>query len=241
VTDLPVTLARCEGVLGEVALRRRPGTAHQPIFELIVNGVFVMDTAETSTERLLSDVVLDRHLAPRRVLVGGLGLGLTVNALLSDARVERVIVAEIEPLLVDWLRSGLVPTAQLAMADPRVEVVVADVADVLRRADDQSYDAVLLDVDNGPGFLTHPDNAALYERPALADAARALTQEGMLAVWSADPARDLAAALHDIVGPVEEIVRTVSRESREVSYFIYLATRITNQRASTDPPNRRAG
>jgi fumarate hydratase class II len=240
VNDPLVTLARGEGVMGEVALRRRSGSAQQPIFELIVNGVFLMDTAETSTERLLSDVILDRHSAPRRVLVGGLGLGLTVNALLSDARVEQVVVAEIEPLLVDWLRCGLVPTAQLAMADPRVEVVVADIADVLRRADDQSYDAVLLDVDNGPGFLTHPDNAALYEQPALADAARILTQEGMLAVWSADPAPDLAAALEDVVGPVEEIVRTVSREGREVSYFIYLATR-TNELASLFAPTEQKG
>jgi spermidine synthase len=229
VADLPETLARADGVRGEVVLRRRPGRDGLPVFELIVNGVFLMDTAETSTERLLSDAVLDRHPAPRRVLVGGLGLGVTLSTLLSDVRVEHLVVVEIEPLLVDWLRSGLVPPSAPMIADPRIEVVVADVLDVLRRADDQSYDAILLDVDNGPGFLAHPDNAAMYQRPALAQAGRVLAQHGILAFWSADSAPDLAKALVDTVGPTDELVWTVSRNGRELRYFVYLATRMTNR------------
>lgn len=223
--DLAETLARGHGALGEVALRRRISRDEQPIFELIVNGVFLMDTAETTTEAMLANAVLDRHATPRRFLVGGLGLGITVGALIADARVEHVVVVEIEPLLVSWLRSGLVPTVQQVMADPRVEIVVADIVDVLRRADDQSYDAILLDVDNGPGFLVHPDNAAIYQRPVLANAARVLGPDGMLAVWSADPAQDLVATLEDVVGPVEEVIRTVARDGRDFCYVVYLAAR----------------
>ena len=233
--DLAETLARGPGVLGEVVLRRRIGQNEQPIVELIVNGVFLMDTAETSTEAMLAQAVLDRHPTPRRVLVGGLGLGVTVGALVADARVEHVVVVEIEPLLVSWLRSGLVPTARQAIADPRVDVVLADIVDVLRRADDQSYEVILLDIDNGPGFLVHPDNAAVYERPALAEVARVLRRSGMLAVWSADPAPYLVATLDDVVGPVEEVVRTVSRDSRELCYVIYLATRMTTRAIPLTP------
>ncbi|MGH3680585.1 MAG: hypothetical protein ACRDT2_10100, partial [Natronosporangium sp.] len=79
MTGGPETLARADGVLGEVVLRRRPG----PVYELIVNGVFLMDTTETSTEQLLAELVLAHRPAPRRVLVAGLGLGCTLAALLA--------------------------------------------------------------------------------------------------------------------------------------------------------------
>ncbi|MGH8775253.1 MAG: hypothetical protein ACRDWI_08805 [Jiangellaceae bacterium] len=221
--DHPETLARGDGVLGEVVLRRRPG----PVYELIVGGVFLMDTAETSTERLLADVVLDRHPAPRRVLVGGLGLGVTVTAMVADVRVERVDVVEIEPLLVSWLRAGMVPGVAAVLDDPRLHVQVADVRDVLRATAEQVYDAVLLDVDNGPGFLVHPDNAAVYRPRALRQAGRLLAPDGLLAVWSAAPSADLPAAILETVGPCDEVVRTVRREGRALDYHVYLAKRRT--------------
>jgi spermidine synthase len=228
VDDLPVTLARDDGVAGEVALRQRIGGDGQPVFELIVNGRFLMDTAESSTESMLSQVVLDRHPNPRQVLMGGLGLGVSLRALLADRRVEHVVVVEIEQLVVGWLRSGLIPAARPAVADPRVEIVVADVTHVLQEAAGGRYDAVLLDVDNGPGFLVRPENAALYEPPALAHAARVVRPGGLLAVWSADPSPGLAAVLEAVVGPTERIERTVWRDRRRVSYSLYVAARITS-------------
>jgi spermidine synthase len=241
--DGPEVIARADGVLGEVVLRRRPG----PVYELILNGVFLMDTAETTTERLLAELVLARHPAPRRVLVGGLGLGCTLTALLADPRVERVDVVEIEPLLVGWLRAGLVPDADRALADPRVRVRVADIRDVLQEPSSYTevghsaikirprsgkvgeaaarYDAVVLDVDNGPGFLVHDRNAAVYEPPVLRAAAGALAPPGLLVVWSADPAPALRAALAAHVGPTEQVVRRVERQGRLLDYYLYVAAK----------------
>jgi spermidine synthase len=248
IEDGPEVIARAGGVLGEVVLRRRPG----PVHELIVNGVFLMDTAETTTERLLARLVRDRHPAPRRVLVGGLGLGCTLAELLADPRVERVDVVEIEPLLVEWLRAGLVPGADRVLADPRVHVRIADVRQVLHQdppsytergqsgakirplsgkvreeqpAGGYVYDAVVLDVDNGPGFLVHDQNAAVYEPAALTAAARVLRPPGLLVVWSADRAPALQAALAAYVGPTEQVVRRVERQGRALDYYLYVAAK----------------
>ena len=115
---------------------------------------------------------------PGQVLVGGLGLGFTLAEVLADPRVRRVVVAEIEPALVGWLRDGTVPHGPALLADPRVEVAVDDVADVIGgpRA---SFDLVLLDVDNGPG-VPRPRRQRRPLRPALSSrtTARALRPDG---------------------------------------------------------------
>ena len=88
--------------------------------------------------------------------------------MLADSRVERCSVVEIEQALVDWMRDGTIPHGQTLLADERANVVVADVSLALAEAREASYDLLLLDVDNGPGYLVHDDNAALYEAPFLA-------------------------------------------------------------------------
>src|SRR6478752_5673182 len=130
-----------------------------------------MDTLETSTEQALAESALAQVTDPRAVVVGGLGLGFTMHAVLADSRVEKVSVVEIEQALVDWMRDGTIPHGPALLADERVSVVVADVAVALAEATPASYDLVLLDVDNGPGFLVHDANAALY-RPPFLEAAR---------------------------------------------------------------------
>lgn len=222
--DAPQTLVRRDGVDGEVVVRRRDAPGG-PVYELIVNGTFLMDTAETSTERLLADLVLDRHPEPSAVLVAGLGFGFTVGALLADARVRRVDVVELEPTLVDVLRGGVVPGLAAVVDDPRVRMVVDDVRAMLPAVPPSTYDGILLDVDNGPHFLVHEANAEVYERPLLSVAARALRPGGMLAVWSAAPTPVLAGVLADAVGEVEQVVRTVRRETRDVDYHVYVARR----------------
>lgn len=122
-----------------------------------------------------------------RVLVGGLGMGFTLRALLEllgpDARVE---VAEVVPAVVDWNRGLLAHLAGRPLDDPRAAVVVDDVGRVLLSRP-AAWDAVLLDVDNGPAAFGRPGNAGLYSPAGLAVAAAALSPGGVLAVWSVDP------------------------------------------------------
>jgi spermidine synthase len=219
----PEVVARTAGVLGEVVLRHWPAPG-RPVHELIVNGVFLMDTADGSTERLLAGTLLARHPDPRRVLVAGLGLGCTLAALLADSRPRRVDVVEIEPELVAWCRAGLVPEAGRALADPRVRVWVADIQQVLAASPPNRYDALVLDVDNGPGFLVHDRNAAVYRCPALAAAARAVRPGGLVLVWSSAPAPELRDNLATAVGTTEHVVRWVERAGRRLDYHIYLTT-----------------
>jgi spermidine synthase len=188
----------------EVVVRRRADGAR----ELRVNGVFVMDDVETSTERQLAVVALAR--GARDVLVGGLGLGFTARALLADERVRRVLVAERHPAVVEANDVG----------DPRLEVVVGDVRDIVAAQADASVDAVLLDVDNGPGFLVHVDNAAVYGDDFVAECVRVLRPGGTLAVWSMDDAPHLLATLGAHLVDVSAQAIPVRLQMRAEVYWI---------------------
>jgi spermidine synthase len=217
-------LARGDAGRGELVLRAR-ADGH---LELRANGVFVMDTLEHSSETALAHRALAlAGVDPLRVLVGGLGLGFTLAAVLADERVAQCTVVEIEPELVEWMRDGTVPHGRGLLADPRAEVVVADVADVLRSAGSSSYDAILLDVDNGPGYLVHPGNADLYRGPMLTAARDALSPGGLLVVWSAAPAPELERALRRVFGNAATDAHDAPGHGRVGHYVIYTARRST--------------
>jgi len=127
---------------------------------------------------------------------------------------------ELDEALTVWVREGLVPAARGLLDDPRVRLHVGDVAAYVPRF--EGLDAVLLDVDNGPDFLVHRANAALYEREFLGLAAAALRPGGVLAVWSADPSDVLLATMRDVCGSCEEVRLPVRRGRHEFTYAIYL-------------------
>ena len=223
----PVELARAPSAGGgELLLRRRPGAGPHghDVLELVVDGVFAMDTVDVSTELRLASETL-RRLAGRRwrVVVGGLGLGFTLRELLADQRVAAVSVVELEPALVQWVRDGLVPPAAGVLDDPRVEVVLGDVGAYLSGRAAGSVDAVLLDVDNGPDFLLHPSNSGLYQPRSLSRILAVLRPGGVLAVWSAEPSLALADALAAGGRSVDEVSLTVRRDGRVLDYALYLA------------------
>jgi spermidine synthase len=205
---------------GELVLRRRDDGS----LELRANGVFVMDTVETSTERALATRALELHHSPASVLIGGLGLGFTLAAVLADTRVRHLTTVEIEPALVGWLRDGTVPHGPGLLADPRVDVMVADVAVALREAPPSAYDLVLLDVDNGPGYLVHDANAGLYRAPALAEARRATRPGGMVVVWSAAESPELEATMAEVFGRwrTEAVAYAVDLQGRAETYWLYV-------------------
>ena len=217
-------IARAESERGETVLRRRTSGTAADVLELRVNGVFVMDTLETTSEIELAAQALGLVEHPGAVLVGGLGLGFTLQRVLADPRVERVVVVEIEEALVRWMRDGTVPHGPAVLADTRVTVLNADIAMAIAEAR-STYDLVLLDVDNGPGYLVHQENDAVYQAEFLCRCRDLLGPGGVLVVWSADPAPELLDTMRDVFGDAEEQAHDVLLQDRPESYYLYLARR----------------
>lgn len=210
---------------GPTLRRRADGST-----ELRVNGVFVMDDVETSSERLLARVVTD--LGAADVLVGGLGLGFTLRELLASPGVRRVVVAELHAEIVGWMRDRTVPGADL-LADPRADVVVGDVRDIVRAQPPALLDAILLDVDNGPDFLVHDANAEVYGPGFVEVCAARLRPGGHLCVWSMAESSDLVAAMASHLTDVRAEPVPVRLQGRDESYWVMTGRR-------PDPADRAA-
>lgn len=218
-----VELGRATSPRGELVLRERRAERGPGVVELRANGVYVMDSAETGTEQALAATALALVEEPREVLVGGLGLGFTMHAVLADARVHRCTVVEIEPALVGWMRDGTVPHGPGFLADRRLRLVVADVGQALAEAGAASYDLVLLDVDNGPGNLVHTANASLYDVPFLRIVRHVLRPGGVAVVWSAAQAPELEQAMGEVFDATEERALDVRLQGRAEQYWLYVA------------------
>ncbi len=220
-------MARASAARGEVVLRQRRDPAAPPgsptVLELRVNGVFVMDTLETQSETALARAALEQLEAPASVLIGGLGLGFTLHEVLAHPRVERVAVAELEEALVAWFRDGTIPHGPTYLADGRVQLSVAAVQQVVAEAAPASFDLVLLDVDNGPDFLVHKDNARIYEAPFLREVRRALRPAGAVVVWSSTRSDELDAALREAFGHCHQEPCAVLLQGREETYWLYMS------------------
>ncbi|RVU20342.1 spermidine synthase [Streptomyces antnestii] len=190
----PVTLDRREGPSGEVVLRR-----HGALLQIIANGCFLMDTSDGRSERLLVDAALDAldGRPEPRVLIGGLGVGFSLAHAAANPRWGRITVVEREPAIIGWHREG--PLAELsrsALADPRTEIVEADLVSYVRESAD-TFDALCLDIDNGPDWTVTEGNGSLYSPVGLAACHARLTPGGVLAVWSARPSANFEGTLRN--------------------------------------------
>ncbi len=168
----------------ELALMRRGAE-----FSIRLGSNELMNSRLSGSERALATLACAR-LPPGRaphLLIGGLGLGFTLRAALAVLAPEaRVTVAELVPEVVDWARGPLAELFAGCLDDPRVELRREDVAETLA-AGAGRYDALLLDVDNGPEGLVRPGNDRLYDATGLHRARAALRPRGVLAVWSSAP------------------------------------------------------
>lgn len=184
----------------------------------------LMSSHEHGSEDELGRIVgaLVTAVARPRVLIGGLGLGFTLRAALDVLPPKaKVVVAELVPEVVAWNRAEHGALAGRPLDDRRVQVVVEDVAHVIKRGA-ATYDAILLDVDNGPDALVHPGNAGLYKRAGLLRTRKALRPGGTLAIWSAFGSRTFTAWLVE-VGFDVELVRSQPTTPGGPRYYIWIA------------------
>jgi len=214
--------ARVPGNGGEICLYRRGEE-----FSIRVGNRELMNSRVHGSEEALADLAYARVAGrPRpRILIGGLGMGFTLAATLRRLGPDgRVAVAELVPAVVRWNRGPLADLAGRPLQDDRVTVHEVDVAQILR-ATSQAYDAILLDVDNGPEGLARKDNDWLYARPGLEAAHAALRPAGVLAVWSSGPNHVFVQRLRRVGFTVDE-VHVPARDSRKGRrHTIWLAGR----------------
>jgi len=185
----------------------------------------LMNTRLHGSEDALAELAC-RRIADRpqaRVLVGGLGMGFTLAAALKALGADaEVVVAELVPGVVEWNRGPLGTAAGNPLADPRTRVSVGDVGELLRR-EPGGFDAIMLDVDNGPEGLTRRENDWLYSPEGLATAQQALRPDGVLAVWSAGQDPAFTERLRRVGLLVETVTVRAQRPGKGARHYIWLA------------------
>ncbi|HYJ09047.1 MAG TPA: hypothetical protein VEX18_08555 [Polyangiaceae bacterium] len=154
-------------------------------YAIRVNGRELMSTRHAFSEEQLGVVACQKQRQNACVLVGGLGLGFTLRAALASLGPDaRVVVAELIPEVVAWNRNAAYPLAAAALSDPRTEVVLGDVADVIANSENR-FDAIMLDADNQTTRMNTAGNSSLYQSAGLAMVWRALRPRGTVVYWSA--------------------------------------------------------
>jgi spermidine synthase len=185
----------------------------------------LMNSRTHGSEKALAELACARIArgAKARVLIGGLGMGFTLAAALHTlGSAAEVVVAELVAEVVEWNRTLIGAPAGHPLADPRASVYVGDVADLIRQTA-AGFDAILLDVDNGPEALVRKENDWLYSGEGLRAARRALRPGGVLAVWSASPDRGFSKRLQQAGFQVDEQVVRPHRAGKGPRHFLWIA------------------
>jgi len=197
------------------------------VFSIRVGGLELMSSRAHGSEEAMAGLVLAGVQGREPgVLVGGLGMGYTLRAVLDVVpESARVTVVEIFPAVVSWNRVELAHLAREPLSDSRVAVEEADVAAVVA-ANPRTFDAVLLDVDNGPAAFTTAGNRRLYGPQGLAEIRRCLRPRGVLGVWSADPDPAFARRLTRVGFRVRTETVSARRSARGPKHTIFVARMI---------------
>lgn len=195
-------------------------------FMIVLDRNELMNSRMSGSEEALAEMTIDRlRVSAPHLLIGGYGMGFTLRAALARLDGDaRVTVAELVPKIIDWAKGPMAELAAGCLDDRRVEMVIDDVGAVMARGRG-TYDAVLLDVDNGPDGLTRPGNDGLYSDRGLAAAKAALRPGGILAVWSAAPDARFARRLRDAGFAVEEVGVKARSNGKGPRHVIWFATK----------------
>src|SRR5919201_891058 len=175
-----------------------------------------MDTRDGRSERaLVREAVADGRAA--RILLAGLGVGFSLDEALRRHDVDEVVVVELEPAVVEWASTHLRGLNRRGVDDPRVRLVIVDLRDALAELDG-SFDAVCLDIDNGPGWLVHAANAGIYTDAGLRCLGSLLAPDGRLTVWASAPDDAFEAQLRRRFRAVRAVAIPVPRGPADVVY-----------------------
>ncbi|WP_442581824.1 spermidine synthase [Mesorhizobium sp. ASY16-5R] len=206
---------------GELRLKQRGSE-----FSIMLGTNELMNSRLSGSEEALARLSCE-HIRGRpapKMLIGGLGMGFTLRTALAELGADAsVTVAELVPAVVAWARGPMAPVFGGCLDDPRVAIHETDVGDLIRFAR-SSWDAILLDVDNGPEGLTREGNDALYDFSGLAAAHAALKPGGVFSVWSSGPDDRFTRRLRQAGFSVEEVA-TRARGKRGARHVIWIATR----------------
>lgn len=186
----------------------------------------LMNSRMSGSEEALATMTAARLTAPApRMLIGGYGMGFTLRAALAALpKQAEVTVAELVPKIIDWARGPMAELTAGGLDDPRVAVSISDVGGIIASSVG-IWDAILLDVDNGPDGLTRLGNDRLYTMTGLARAKTALRPGGVLAVWSAAPDNAFKRRLSDSGFAVEEVAVRARSNGKGARHVIWFATR----------------
>lgn len=223
---------------GTLKLMRR-GEAE---FSITLGHNELMNSRLKGSEEALARLAIARigQKARPRLLIGGLGMGFTLRAALAALPAEaEIVVAELIPSVIAWARGPLAPIFAGSLDDPRLSLHEADVSTLIC-AGRGSYDAILLDVDNGPDGLMVAANDRLYDLTGLGHAKAALRTGGVLAVWSAGPDRTFTQRLRQAGFQTEEMTVRANAAGGGAKHVIWLATAAGMESAGAGPRPQRA-
>jgi spermidine synthase len=195
-------------------------------FSILAGTRTLMNSRTSSSETALAELTCARLRGRRKcsLLVGGYGMGFTLRAALAGLDADaRILVAELVPAVIAWAQGPMAGLTAGCLDDPRVTVHQGDVGPLMASAQER-FDAILLDVDNGPGGFGRSANDRLYGASGLAAARRALRPNGALAVWSAEPDPDFTRRLGRAAFAVEEI-RVRANKGRGSWHTIWIAAK----------------
>lgn len=214
-----IATARVPG--GEELKLYRHGGDHM----IMLGGAELMSSRMGGSEEALATMTCERlgGRARPHLLIGGYGMGFTLRAALGVLDAEaKLTVAEIAPEIIDWARGPMATLTAGCLDDSRVSLVTADVVDEIANAS-RRYDAILLDVDNGPDGLVRPGNDRLYSAQGLAAMKAALAPGGVAAIWSAHPDAAFARRLRDAGFTVEEVTVRARKGGKGPKHVIWFA------------------
>ncbi|MDR3526846.1 MAG: hypothetical protein P4L57_06165 [Rhizomicrobium sp.] len=195
-------------------------------FSIMAGPIALMNSRMSGSEIALAELACERLRGRKncRVLIGGYGMGFTLRAALAGFGADaKIVVAEIVPAILEWARGPMAALTEGCLDDPRVSIHDGDVGACIR-AEPGRFDAILLDVDNGPDGLSRSDNERLYNRGGLEAARKALKSKGVLVVWSAAADRAFTARLGYAGFKVEEVTAR-AHKGRGGRYTIWVATK----------------